>query len=251
MITVDLNADVGESFGRYTLGLDQEIMPVISSANIACGFHASDPMVMEKTVQMAAEAGTAIGAHPGYPDLMGFGRRNMTVSPDEARAYVLYQLGAPEAFLRPRGIRMAHVKPHGALYNMAAKDPALAEGICGAIRDFDPELKLVGLSGSVMIQTAETMGLRAVAEVFADRAYEEDGSLVSRGKPGAVLTDAEIVIPRVIRMVKEEKVTAVNGKDIPIRADSICVHGDGEKAVAFAKGIRKALEREGIRVQAP
>lgn len=250
MITVDLNADVGESFGRYTLGLDAEIIPVITSANVACGFHASDPTVMEETVALAAKAGTAIGAHPGFPDLMGFGRRNMSVTPAEARAYVLYQLGALEAFLRPLGIRMAHVKPHGALYNMAAKDPALAEGICKAVRDFDPNLKLVGLSGSALIQAAESLGLQTAAEVFADRAYEEDGSLVSRQKPGAVLTDAETVIPRVIRMVKEGKVTAVTGKEIPLRADTICVHGDGEKAVAFAKGIRQALEREGIRVQA-
>ena len=250
MTTVDLNADVGESFGRYTLGLDAEIIPVITSANVACGFHAADPTVMERTVALAAKAGTAIGAHPGFPDLMGFGRRNMTVTPAEARAYVLYQLGALEAFLRPLGIRMAHVKPHGALYNMAAKDPALAEGICKAVRDFDPELKLVGLSGSALIQAAESLGLQTAAEVFADRAYEEDGSLVSRQKPGAVLMDAETVMPRVILMVKEGKVTAVTGKEILLRADTICVHGDGEKAVAFAKGIRQALEREGIRVHA-
>ncbi|MBR2663948.1 MAG: LamB/YcsF family protein, partial [Clostridia bacterium] len=203
MISIDLNADLGESFGRYTLGMDEKIMEVISSANIACGFHAGDPMVMERTVRLAAEAGIAIGAHPGFPDLMGFGRRNMAVSPEEARAYILYQLGALDAFLRPMGIRMRHVKPHGALYNMAAADEQLARAICGAVKDFDPELRLVGLSGSLLIRAAEKTGLRAISEVFADRAYEADGSLVSRRKPGAIISDEREALRRVIRMVKE------------------------------------------------
>lgn len=248
MISIDLNADLGESFGRYTLGMDEEIMEVISSANIACGFHAGDPMVMERTVRLAAEAGIAIGAHPGFPDLMGFGRRNMAVSPEEARAYILYQLGALDAFLRPMGIRMRHVKPHGALYNMAAADEQLARAICGAVKDFDPELRLVGLSGSLLIRAAEKTGLRAISEVFADRAYEADGSLVSRRKPGAIISDEREALRRVIRMVKEGKVKAINGEEIAIRAESVCVHGDGEKALLFAKSIREALTANDIQV---
>ena len=248
MLRVDLNADVGESFGRYTLGLDSQILPVISSANIACGFHAADPVVMEQTVRLAAEAGIAVGAHPGFPDLMGFGRRNIAVSEKEARAYVLYQLGALDAFLRPVGLRMQHVKPHGALYNMAAVDHKLAKAICEAVRDFDPALIILGLSGSEMIKAAEETGLKAVSEVFADRAYEEDGTLVSRRKPGSMITDENEAIRRVIRMVTEGKVESVTGRDIPIRAESICVHGDGEKAVLFASMIRKELEKNGILV---
>ena len=248
MLTVDLNADLGESFGRYTLGMDGRILPVISSANIACGFHASDPVVMEKTVLLAKQAGAAVGAHPGYPDLMGFGRRNMAVSPAEARAYILYQLGALDAFLRPLGMKMQHVKPHGAFYNMAAVDYTLAKAVCEAVRDFDPGLVLLGLSGSKLIRAAEDTGLEACSEVFADRAYREDGTLVPRNRPGAVITDEQEAIRRVVRMVTEGKVTAVTGKDVSIRADSVCVHGDGEKAVLFAQSIRKALEENGIRV---
>ena len=248
MLRVDLNADLGESFGRYTLGMDDKILPVITSANIACGFHASDPVVMEKTVCMAARFGAAPGAHPGYPDLMGFGRRNMTVSPEEARAYILYQIGALDAFLHTAGLKLQHVKPHGAFYNMAAADYTLASAVCGAVRDYNPDLILLGLSGSQLIRAAEDMGLRAVSEVFADRAYEEDGSLVSRKKPGAMITDEEAAIRRVVRMVTEGRVTAITGRDIPIHAESICVHGDGEKAVLFAAKIREALEAEGVSV---
>ena len=250
MLTVDLNADLGESFGRYTLGMDERILPVVSSANVACGFHASDPVVMEKTVLLAKQAGAAVGAHPGYPDLMGFGRRNLAVSPAEARAYILYQLGALDAFLRPLGMKMRHVKPHGAFYNMAAADYALAKAVCGAVRDFDPSLVLLGLSGSELIRAAEDAGLAARSEVFADRAYEEDGTLVPRGRPGAVVTDEAEAVRRVVRMVTEGKVTAVTGKDVPIRADSVCVHGDGEKAVLFAQSVRKALEENGVRISA-
>jgi len=249
VLAVDLNSDLGESFGRYTLGMDDQILPVISSANVACGFHAADPVVMENTVRLAKEAGVSVGAHPGYPDLMGFGRRNMALSPQEARAYILYQLGALSAFLRPLGMEMQHVKPHGAFYNTAAKDYTLARAICQAVRDFDPQLILLGLSGSELIRAAEDTGLRAVSEVFADRAYEEDGALVNRKKPGAMITDEEEALRRVIRMVKEGKVTAITGRDIPIRAESICVHGDGEKAVLFAKKIRAAMEKEGVQVR--
>lgn len=250
MLTVDLNADLGESFGRYTLGMDERILPVISSANIACGFHASDPVVMEKTVLLAKQAGAAVGAHPGYPDLMGFGRRNMAVSPAEARAYILYQLGALDAFLRPLGMKMRHVKPHGAFYNMAAADWLLAKAVCEAVRDFDPSLVLLGLSGSELIRAAEDAGLASRSEVFADRAYAENGTLVPRGRPGAVVTDEAETVRRVVRMVTEGKVTSVTGRDVSIRADSVCVHGDGEKAVLFAQSVRKALEENGVRVSA-
>ena len=248
MLKVDLNSDLGESFGRYTLGLDDQILPVVSSANVACGFHASDPVVMEKTVRLAKEMGVRVGAHPGYPDLMGFGRRNMVLSPEEAYAYTLYQIGALHAFLRPLGMEMQHVKPHGAFYNTAAKDYALARAICQAVKDFDPHLVLLGLSGSEHIRAAEDVGLRAVSEVFADRAYEEDGTLVSRKKPGAVIEDEDAALRQVVRMVKEGKVTAVTGRDIPIRAESICVHGDGIKPVLFAKKIRAALEEDGVQI---
>ncbi|MCR5173250.1 MAG: LamB/YcsF family protein [Oscillospiraceae bacterium] len=249
MYCVDLNSDLGESFGAYTIGCDELVLPLVTSANVACGFHASDPVVMKKTVEMAAGAGIQVGAHPGYPDLMGFGRRNMAVTPDEAKAYVLYQLGAMSAFCRAAGLPMQHVKPHGALYNMAGKDYALSKGICEAIREFDPGLIVLALSGGELLRCARDMGLRAASEVFADRAYEEDGSLVNRRKEGAMITDEDLAIERVIRMIKERKVTAVTGKDIPIQADSICVHGDGPKALAFVRRIREAVKAEGIELR--
>ncbi len=248
MYRIDLNSDLGESFGRYTLGMDERIIPLITSANVACGYHASDPEVMAKTVAMAGEAGIRVGAHPGFPDLMGFGRRNMAVTPKEAYAYVLYQIGALDGFCRSVGMKMQHVKPHGALYNMAAKDYELAKGICQAVADFDRELIVLALSGGQLARAAADMGLRTALEVFADRAYEEDGTLVARGKPGAMITDEDEAIGRVVRMVKEQTVTAITGKEIPIRADSVCVHGDGEKALAFVEKIREVFRREGIEV---
>ena len=244
MFRVDLNSDLGESFGRYTLGMDDKIIPLITSANMACGYHASDPVVMEKTIAMAKEAGIRVGAHPGFPDLMGFGRRNMNVSPAEARAYTLYQLGALDGFCRAAGIKLQHVKPHGALYNMAAKDYKLAE----AIQSFDKNLIVLALSGGELARAAKDMGLRTALEVFADRGYEEDGTLVDRRKEGAMITDEQEAIDRVIRMVKEKKVTAVTGRDIPIQADSVCVHGDGVKALAFVEKIRAALQNEDIQI---
>lgn len=248
MYRVDLNSDLGESFGRYTLGMDDRIIPLITSANVACGYHASDPVVMEKTITMAKEAGIHVGAHPGFPDLMGFGRRNMAVSPEEAKAYTLYQLGALDGFCRAHGMKMQHVKPHGALYNMAAKDYALSKAICEAVRSFDDSLIVLALSGGELARAAQDLGLRTALEVFADRAYEEDGTLVNRRKEGAMITDEEEAIARVIRMVKEQTVTAITGKDIPIRADSVCVHGDGVKALAFVEKIRGALAEEGIEI---
>lgn len=249
MDRVDLNCDLGESFGAYTIGCDELVIPLVSSANVACGFHASDPVVMEKTVVMAAGAGIGVGAHPGFPDLMGFGRRNMVITPAEARAYTLYQLGALSGFCRAKGIALQHVKPHGALYNMAGKDYALARGICEAIKDFDPSLIVLALSGGELLRCARDMGLRAASEVFADRGYEEDGSLVSRKKEGAMITDENVAIERVVRMIREKTVTAVTGKDIPIEADSVCVHGDGPKALAFVEKIRAALTQQGIEIR--
>ncbi|MDR3292811.1 MAG: LamB/YcsF family protein [Clostridiales bacterium] len=243
---VDLNCDLGESFGAYTIGSDSEVIKFITSANVACGYHASDPIVMSETVRLCKESGVAVGGHPGFPDLLGFGRRNMEVSPAEAKAYVLYQTGAIAAFCKASGIKLQHIKPHGALYNMAGKDPALAKAIAAGIKEFDPELILLGLSGSAMITAAEEIGLRVAKEVFADRGYEEDGSLVKRGKTGAMITDETEAIARVIRMVKEGKVTTVTGKDISIKADSVCVHGDGAKALEFVKRISKELTENGV-----
>jgi UPF0271 protein len=248
MYRVDLNSDLGESFGRYTLGMDEKIIPLISSANVACGYHASDPVVMDKTIKLAKDAGIRVGAHPGFPDLMGFGRRNMKVSPAEAKAYTLYQLGALDAFCKAHGVAMQHVKPHGALYNMAAKDYALSRAICEAIAAYDDSLIVMALCGGELLRAAKDLGLRAASEVFADRGYEEDGTLVDRSKEGAMITDEKVAIARVVRMIKEGKVTAVTGKDIDIQADSVCVHGDGEKALAFVEKIRAQLTREGIEI---
>lgn len=248
MKRVDLNCDMGESFGAWHLGMDEEILKEITSANVACGFHASDPDVMHKTVEMATRAGVAVGAHPGYPDLVGFGRRPMALSPSEVYTSVLYQIGALNGFCRAAGCTMQHVKPHGAMYNTAVKDPDIANAIVHAILDFRKDLILLAPAGSQMAVEAEREGLRVAYEVFADRAYEEDGSLVSRKKPGAMITDEDLAVKRVIRMVKEGKVEAITGKDIEIQADSICVHGDGPKALAFAGKIREALKKEQIEI---
>ena len=248
MYRVDLNSDLGESFGRYTLGMDEKVIPLISSANVACGYHASDPVVMDRTVFLARESGVRVGAHPGFPDLLGFGRRNMNVTFAEAKAYTLYQLGALSGFCRAKGVKLQHVKPHGALYNMAAKDYTLSAAICEGVKEFDPELIVLALSGGQLARAAADAGLPVALEVFADRAYEEDGTLVDRKKDGAMITDEEEAIRRVVRMVKEKKVRAVTGKDIPIEADSVCVHGDGDKALAFVGRIREAFEREGIQI---
>lgn len=249
MKRVDLNCDLGESFGAYKIGLDGEVIPYISSANIACGFHASDPVVMAHTVAMAKEHGCSVGAHPGFPDLMGFGRRQMQITPEEAKDYIIYQVGALAAFCRSQRIRLHHVKPHGALYNMAAVDDSLARAVCEGIYVVDPELVLLGLAGSELLKAAEDTGLRYASEVFADRAYNEDGTLVSRKLPGAVITDEALAVQRVLRMVNEQKVTSITGKDITIRPDSICVHGDNQKALQFVQKIRDALIKEKIEIK--
>ncbi len=250
MYQIDLNCDLGESFGRYTLGLDEEVIPYISSANIACGYHASDPEIMEKTVAIAKKSGVHIGAHTGFPDLLGFGRRDMKLSKAEARTYTMYQIGALEAFCRAAGVPLYHVKPHGAFYNMAAKDYELALAICEGIAAINPGLVLLGLSKSQMETAAKTVGIPFKREVFADRAYEDDGSLVARSRPGSMIEDEELAIKRIIGMIKRGTVTSINGREIEIQADSVCVHGDGAKALEFVKMIRSTLCAEGIEVKA-
>ena len=218
---IDLNADLGEGFGRYSLGMDESIMQYISSANIACGFHASDPLIMNQTVTMAKKYDVTVGAHPGFPDLVGFGRRNMNVSAEELKAMVQYQIGALSAFCYAHSIPLSYVKPHGAMYNMAAKDMKMAMAIAQGIKEVDDNLVLLGLSGSCLIKAAKETGLMAANEVFADRAYYADGNLVERSREGAVLTDEEVVIERVIEMIRSKTVTTIDGVTIPIQADSM------------------------------
>lgn len=245
---VDLNCDLGESFGAYKIGEDERILDYISSINIACGFHAGDPMVMAETVKMAVEKNIAIGAHPGFPDLMGFGRRNMQISKEEARNYMLYQIGALDAFVKAAGGKLNHVKPHGALYNMAAVDYELAYALAKAVYDYNENLIFVALANSLAIQAAKDVGLRVAEEVFADRAYEEDGTLVSRNKKGAVIHDDEIALARVLEFVGKRKVATITGKEIDISPDTICLHGDNEQAVLFAKRIKQTFTEKGIRI---
>jgi len=245
---IDLNSDLGESFGAYTIGNDGKVLQFISSANIACGFHAGDPHVMKNTVQLALANNVAIGAHPGLEDLRGFGRRTMNITPEEAYDITLYQVGALAGFVKSEGGKLQHVKPHGALYNMAAKDAKLADAIAEAIYKLNPELILFGLSGSQLIKAGERIGLKTASEVFADRTYQSDGSLTPRSKPGAVITDDEKAIKQVLKMAKEGLVTTVEGKDIKVKADTVCVHGDGVKALEFTNRIRQALAKESITV---
>lgn len=250
MYKIDLNSDLGESFGAYKIGRDTDIVPLVSSANVACGFHAGDPTVMARTVTLCKESGTAVGAHPGFDDLQGFGRRNMSVSPEDAKNMIIYQVGALDAFCRASGVRLQHVKPHGALYNMAAKDKKLADAICRGIYDYDPSLILMGLAGSEMIASAKEIGLPYASEVFADRAYEDDGTLVARTKPGAMIEDEDEAVERVVTMIKTHTVKTISGKTIEIVPDSVCVHGDSQKALAFVEKIRKTLTAEGVEIAA-
>lgn len=245
-----MNCDLGESFGRYRLGEQEAILQYVTSANIACGFHAGDPSVMRETVELALKYDVAIGAHPGLPDLNGFGRREMAISAQEAYDLVVYQIGALQGFLTTKGVVMQHVKPHGALYNMAAKNRELAQAIAQAVYDVSPKLRLYGLAASESTAAAERIGLKAVHEVFADRTYQANGALTSRREKNALITEEAQAIAQIIEMVKEGTVTSVQQTKVPIRADSICIHGDGAHAVAFAKVARTQLEAQGIRVQA-
>lgn len=248
---VDINCDMGESFGAYHMGADADVMPFITSANIACGFHGGDPAVMRATVAAARNAGVAIGAHPGLPDLVGFGRRVMQVSTQEAYDLVVYQVGALLGFARAGGVDLRHVKPHGALYNMAAAQPPLASAIARAVRDVDPELVLFGLAGSHLLTAAKEMGISAASEVFADRNYLPGGELVPRQRPDAMVHDVDEAVRRAVRMVKEGRVSTVDGEDIAIRADTICIHGDAPNAAPIARALREALKYAEVRVAAP
>ncbi|MFJ7754770.1 LamB/YcsF family protein [Peribacillus muralis] len=249
MNVVDLNCDLGESFGTYRMGNDKEILDYVTSVNVACGFHAGDPSVMRETVQLALEKGVRIGAHPGLPDLMGFGRRNMNIAPQEAYDIVVYQIGALNGFLQSEGGSMQHVKPHGALYNMAARNEALSLAIAEAIYKVNRELILFGLSGSELIRAGEAVGLRTASEVFADRTYQEDGSLTTRLEKHALLENDEDAAAQAIRMVKEGKVMSQQGSDVPLRADTICIHGDGAHALTFAQHVKNSLELSEITVK--
>jgi UPF0271 protein len=248
---IDLNCDLGESFGAWRMGDDEAVLEHVSSANIACGFHAGDPATMRRTVQACAGRGVAIGAHPSLPDLQGFGRREMRVSPDEAYGMVLYQLGALDAFARAQGMRLRHVKPHGALYNMAARDAALARAIAQAVHDFDRSLVLFGLSGSELIRAARDCGLAAASEVFADRTYQSDGSLTPRGRSDALIHDVRASIEQVLDMVERGVVRSTDGHELRVEADTVCIHGDAPGARAFAQSLRGALQAAGIAVSPP
>lgn len=247
---IDLNSDLGESYGNYSIGMDEAVIERVTSVNIACGWHAGDPNVMAKTVRMAVKNGVAIGCHPGFPDLLGFGRREMKVTENELKNYVKYQIGALKVFVDFEGGRIQHVKPHGAMYNMAAKDKKMADAIAQAVYEVDPNIVLMGLSGSQMLQSAKAIGLKTASEVFADRAYQNDGSLVPRSQPGAVIHDTDLAIDQVVQMVKEKTVTAITGEPVSIEVESICVHGDNEKALDFIDAIRKRLEAEVIDIKA-
>ena len=243
---IDFNSDIGESFGSYKMGLDEEVISCISSANIACGFHAGDPGWMRHTVELAERHGVGIGAHPAFPDLRGFGRRNMQVDPQEARDDVVYQIGALTAFTKDK--QLQHVKPHGAMYSMAVNDEHLARALCEAILEVDSDLILIALSGSRWVEIAEEMGLRVAHEVFADRALMSDGTLAPRSQPGAVLHDPKLIAERSLQMAADGVVEAVDGTQVEVRADSICLHGDTPGAVEMARQVRSALETAGVEI---
>ena len=245
---IDLNSDLGESFGPWPMGQDAALMDSISSANVACGFHAGDPGAMRATISLAREKSVAIGAHPGFQDLVGFGRREMKASPSEVEDLVLYQVSALAGMAAAQGVTLQHVKAHGALYNMACRDRALADAIAKAVAAFDRSLILFGLPNSELLRAGRAAGLKVAAEVFADRAYDPDGSLTSRSKPGSVIHDTPAVVLRAIKMVKDNKVIAVDGSTIALQADTICLHGDTPGAVDHARAVRAGLEAAGINV---
>jgi UPF0271 protein len=251
MQQIDLNCDMGEAFGNYPMPNDDTLLDYITSANIACGFHAGDPEVMQHTVNMAAKKGVAIGAHPGLPDLQGFGRREMKISANEAYQITLYQIGALSGFVRAAHSKLHHVKAHGALYNMAAKDASLARAIVEAVHDFDSNLILYGLAGSEMITAAKKIGMATASEVFADRTYQDDGTLTPRTQNNALITNEQESIAQVLMMVGQQQVISVNKKAIPLKSETLCLHGDGAHAVEFAKLINARLKAEGINIKAP
>ena len=250
MPTIDLNADLGEGFGRWRVADEAEVLPLVTSASIACGFHAGDPVIMRRSVALALRHGVAVGAHPGYPDLLGFGRRDLAASPEEVTAYVLYQIGALGAVCRAEGAALRYVKPHGALYNRAAVDAGVADAVADGVRLADPSLVLLGLAGSALVTAGQRAGLRTAAEAFADRAYLADGTLAPRGRPGAVLTDEEAVVRQALTIVRDEHVRTLDGSVYPLRASSLCVHGDNPHAPALLRALRERFAAEGITVAA-
>ena len=247
---VDLNADVGEGVGPWPMGDDERLIPLVTSVNIACGAHAGDPLTIDRTVRAAAAHGVAVGAHPGYPDLVGFGRRDLDMAPDELEASLVYQIGAVAAFARAAGTPLRHVKPHGALYNLAARDPAVAATIARAVARVSGDLILVGLAGSSLVTAAADAGLASAAEAFADRAYEADGTLRSRRQPGAVLGSPDLAAAQALSIVRDGCVTSHDGQVVAVRADTICIHGDTPGAAEFATAIRAALADAGVTIAA-
>lgn len=249
MHKIDLNVDLGESYGNYVIGSDADIIPLVSSVNVACGMHAGDPVVLSETLRLVKEnKHVALGAHPGYPDLQGFGRRFMSMTPAEIESYVLYQLSAIEGMARVEGLELNHVKPHGALYNATFEDDEIAHVIAQSVYKFNPKLKLVGLSGGKLVHAGKEAGLRVVNEVFADRAYMYDGSLMPRHMEGSIIPGSEEAMNRVVKIVKKGIVESVSGKEINIKADSICIHGDGHNALEFVSQVRKALIENDIEI---
>ena len=245
---IDLNSDVGESFGAWRMGADAEVIRSITSANVACGYHAGDPGVMRETIRLARESGTSVGAHPGYPDLVGFGRREIKASAKDVEDMVLYQIGALAAIAAAEGVKLAHVKAHGALYNQAVRDRALADAIARAVRAFDSSLVLFGLPGSELLNAGDRAGLRVAAEGFADRAYNADGSLTSRTERGSVIHDPDEVVRRSLRMVREGRVIARDGSELQFHVDTLCTHGDTPGAHELTRLLREGLQREGVAV---
>lgn len=246
--SLDLNCDMGESYGPWSAGNDAALLDYVTSANIACGFHAGDPGTMHKTVQIAIAKRVAVGAHPSLPDLQGFGRRKMSITPDEAYDLIVYQVGALAGFARALGGKLSHVKPHGALYNMAVMDRKLANAIAEAVKDTDPNLILFGLAFSELVRAGEAAGLTVANEVFADRTYQADGSLTPRSQPNALIKDVNASIEHVRRMVGDGKVKSLQGTEVPVRADTLCIHGDEPTALEFVQKISKALSDDGIRL---
>ena len=251
MKRIDINCDMGESYGAWTMGDDAAVMPYLSSANIACGFHGGDPATIRRTVALAVEHGVAIGAHPSLPDLQGFGRRAMKITPQDMYDLVVYQAGAVEAFARAAGSRLHHVKCHGALYNMAANDEALSEAMVRAVHDLGSDVVLYALSESLNFKLAKQRGIPVAGEVFADRGYADDGTLAPRGEPGAMIEDLERSVQQALAMVEEGYVTSLSGKRVPVAADTLCLHGDQPGAVKFASRIKNVFEERGIRIAAP
>ncbi|MFT4225136.1 LamB/YcsF family protein [Micropruina sp.] len=250
MAAVDLNADLGESFGGWRLGDDDAMLEIVTSANVACGFHAGDPLTLERTCALAASRGVRIGAQVSYRDLAGFGRRFLDCSEAELRADVLYQLGALQAMCVAAGTTLAYLKPHGALYNTVVHHEVHARAVVSAVVAFDPGLPILGLPGGVLLDQARAAGLRTVTEAFVDRGYTPAGTLVPRGQPGDLIDDPDVAAARVIRLVSDEVITAVDGTEVPMRAESLCTHGDSPGAVAMARRVRQALETAGVEVRA-